>query len=118
MLKTFTALFVFAFATAGLAQKQEAKYNDRAVEIQKEIWDNASEPFKITQVPVEMNNESGVIIARSFEVINSTKSRLKFGLGFTQRITYQTTIHERVKINDKAALEDFSTLEYTKKLDL
>jgi len=118
MFKTFTVLFVFAFTTASFAQKQEAKYNDRAAEIQKEIWDNPTQPFKIKQVPPEMNNESAVIIAHSFEVINSAKSKLKFGLGFTQRITYQTTIHERVKINDKAALDDYSTLEYTKKLDL
>src|SRR4051794_14243613 len=118
MLKTFTVLFVFAFTAASFAQKQEAKYNDRAAEIQKEIWDNPTQPFKIKQAPPEMNNESAVIIAHSFEVINSAKSKLKFGLGFTQRITYQTTIHERVKINDKAALDDYSTLEYTKKLDL
>src|SRR5690242_17545390 len=118
MLKTFIALLLIAPAVTTIAQKQEIKYNDRAAEIQKEIWDNSSAPFKVTQVPAEMNNESAVIIARSFEVINSAKSKLKFGLGFTQRITYQTTIHERVKINDKAALDDYSTLEYTKKLDL
>jgi hypothetical protein len=29
-----------------------------------------------------------------------------------QRMYYQTTFHERVKINDKAALDDYSTLEY------
>jgi len=119
MLKTFGAFLLIVFSvTVGVAQKQEIKYNERAAEVQKEIWSNPSEAFKVTQVPGEMNNESAVIIARSFEIINSAKSKLKFGLGFTQRITYQTTIHERVKINDKAALDEYSTLEYTKKLDL
>jgi hypothetical protein len=118
MLKSFTVLFVFVFTTASIAQNKEVKYDDRSAEIQKEIWDNPSQPFTVTQVPSAMDSESAVIIARSFEVINSAKSKLKFGLGFTQRITYQTTIHERVKINDKAALDDYSTLEYTKKLDL
>src|SRR4051794_21918217 len=106
MLKSFTVLFVFVFTTASIAQNKKVKYDDRSAEIQKEIWDNPSQPFTVTQVPSAMDSESAVIIARSFEVINSAKSKLKFGLGFTQRITYQTTIHERVKINDKAALDD------------
>jgi len=112
-------LVLCVFTLNAFAQKEDAKYNERAEEIKKEIWDAKLVPFQATQVPAEMNNESAVIIARSFEVINSAKLKLKFGilLGATQRISYQTTIHERVKINDKAALDDYSTLEYTKKFD-
>jgi hypothetical protein len=107
------------FVAKGFAQKADVKYDERAAEIQKEIWDNKSAPFQVVQIPAEMNNESAVIIARSFEVINSAKMKLKMGLllGTTQRITYQTTFHERVKINDKAALDDYATIEYTKKID-
>jgi hypothetical protein len=67
-----------------------------------------------------MNDESAVIIATSFDVVNSSKTKIKWGalaLGGVQRVYYQTTFHERVKINDKAALDDYSTLEYQKKLD-
>lgn len=117
MSRVYIALIFAASASTGFAQKVNVGYNERAVEIQKEIWDNPLTPFKVSEVPAGMNNESAVIIASSFEVINSAKARLKWGFGVTQRITYQTTVHERVKISDKSALEDYATIEYTKKLD-
>jgi hypothetical protein len=117
MPRAFIVLLFTASIATSFAQKVDVSYTQRSAEIQKEIWDNPIAPFKILEIPAEMNNESAVIIASSFEVINSAKSRLKWGLGVTQRITYQTTLHERVKINDKAALDDYSTIEYTKKLD-
>src|SRR4051794_28755584 len=115
--KLFPVLLLAALCVKSFAQKVDTKYGEHAAEIQKEIWDNKSAPFQMVQTPTDMNNESAVIIARSFEVVNSAKMKLKMGLflGTTQRINYQTTFHERVKINDKAALDDYSTLEYTKK---
>src|SRR5690242_17002874 len=118
MPRSIIVLLFVVFTTNLFSQKQDVKYTDRAGEIQSEIWSNPSAPFKVTKVPAAMDSESAVVIARTFEVINSAKAKLKFGLGFTQRISYQTTIHERVKINDKSALDDYSSLEYTKKLDL
>ena len=119
MRKLFPVLLLMVLYAKSFAQKADVKYNEHAAEIQKEIWDNKSAPFQVAQISAEMNNESAVIIARSFEVINSAKMKLKMGLllSATQRISYQTTFHERVKINDKAALDDYSTLEYTKKID-
>ena len=117
MPRLFIALLLTAYTAASFAQKVDVNYTQRSEEIQKEIWDNPAAPFKVSAVSADMNNESAVIIASSFEVINSAKSRLKWGFGVTQRITYQTTVHERVKINDKSALEDYATIEYTKKLD-
>src|SRR5438046_2870986 len=102
------------------AQKDQKDYNQRAQDIQTEIWSNPAQPFSVKTVPAEMNNESAVIIATSFDVVNSAKMKMKFsplGFGAVQRLYYQTTYHERVKINDKAALDDYSTLEYQKKLD-
>ncbi|HYK45807.1 MAG TPA: hypothetical protein VEV83_11595 [Parafilimonas sp.] len=100
------------------AQKDEKAYRQRSQEVQAEIWNNAPQAFSVKTIPAEMNNESAVIIATSFNVINSSKARLKFAaLTTVQRMFYQTTFHERVKINDKAALDDYSTLEYQKKLD-
>lgn len=101
------------------AQKDENKYRERAEEVKTEIWGNPAPQFKVKTIPEEMNNESAVIIARYFEIINSSKLKLKFSLflGRANRLSYRTTMHERVKINDKAALEEFSTIEYQKKLD-
>lgn len=115
----FTVLSAFTFFSA-FSQRDEKAYRQRSQEVQSEIWNNVPQPFSVKTTAADMNNESAVIIATSFDVINSAKARLKFsGLGFgaVQRMYYQTTFHERVKINDKAALDDYSTLEYQKKLD-
>src|SRR5262249_22459942 len=110
-------LSVIIFFSA-FTQKDEKEYRRRSQEIQTEIWNNAPAAFSVKAVPADMDNESAVIIATSFDVINSAKAKLKFAaLTTVQRMYYQTTFHERVKINDKAALDDYSTLEYEKKLD-
>src|SRR5258706_13963138 len=115
----FSALLICTFHVA-FSQKDEKAYRQRAQDVQNEIWSNPLQPFSIKAVPAEMGNESAVIIATSFDVINSAKLKFKWSplsMGTFQRVYYQTTFHERVKINDKAALDDYSTLEYQKKLD-
>ncbi len=115
----FTVLSICILLNAS-AQKDVAAYKQRAQDIQTEIWNAPSKDFAVKTVPAEMNDESAVIIATSFNVVNSSKTKIKWGalaLGGVQRIYYQTTFHERVKINDKAALDDYSTLEYEKKFD-
>ena len=119
MRKLISIALLVIFCFKSFSQKADAKYKEHVAEIQKEIWDVKNPAFQVKDVPAEMKNESAVIIARSFEVINSAKLKLKFSLfiGAAQRISYQTTYHERVKINDKAALEEYSSIEYTKKID-
>ncbi len=101
------------------SQRDVAKYKERAEEVRKEIWDNPEPQFKVKDVAAELKEESAVIIARYFEIVNSSKLKLKFSLfaPSARRLTYRTTIHERVRIGDKAALDEFSTIEYKKKLD-
>lgn len=120
-MKTFLVAAICLLSASAFAQtKDETKYRERADEVRKEIWETAGPQFKVKAVPAELSNESAVIIARYFEIINSSKFRLKFslfGFGGARRLSYRTTLHERVKIGDKAALEEFSTIEYKKKLD-
>jgi hypothetical protein len=114
------AVFLSHLIVLSFAQKDAAKYRERANEVRQEIWDAPDKDFKAKDIPADMNNESAVVLARSFEVINSAKLKLKltlFGLGGARRISYRTTLHERVKIQDKAALEEYSSIEYKKKLD-
>ncbi len=122
MKKNVTLLYICAiFASTTFAQKKdEAKYKERAAEIQEEIWSNGGKPFDVTTVPEEYKNESGVVIAKSLLVTNSSKYRYKFSLfggRLATRLKYYTTLRERIKINDKTALEDYSTLEYKKNLN-
>lgn len=100
------------------AQKEEAAYKQRSQQIQEEIWNSPVKEFAVKSIPAAMDSESAVIIATSFDVVNSGKMKMKWSaLNAVQRIFYQTTFHERVKINDKAALDDYATFEYQKKLD-
>lgn len=112
---------IFGIQCAVVAQsKEERRYKERAVEVQDEIWGFKDPAFEVNEVPAKYKNESAVIIAKSYEVTNSAKTRYKFGLfggSFTKRFRYYTTLREKVKINDKSALEEFSTLEYKKNLN-
>ena len=120
MRKLIVLLTTVTLTITGFAQKDSKKYKERAEEVKKEIWETTNVPFDVKTVPTELNNESAVVIARSFEIINSAKFRFKislFGMGGAERLKYITTLHEKVKINDKSALEDYATLEYKKKLD-
>ena len=114
-------LFTVIWACIALsvsAQKDVAAYKQRAQDIQTEVWSKPSKEFAVKDIPAAMDSESAVIIATSFEVVNSAKMKMKWSaMGAVQRVYYQTTFHERVKINDKAALEEYASLEYQKKLD-
>lgn len=120
-MRKYLLSFVIVTAALGVqAQKDAAKYKERAAEVREDLWGTPEPEFKLTAAPAEMANESAVILARSFEVINSSKVKLKFsvfGFGAARRNLYRTIIHERVKIGDKSALDEFSTIEYQKRLD-
>jgi hypothetical protein len=122
MMKNLLMLVVLTTCTTFLyaQKKDEAKYKERAAEIQEEIWSSGGKPFEVTTVADEYKNESAVVIAKYLFVTNSSKYRYKFSLfggRFATRLKYYTTLRERVKINDKTALDDYSTLEYKKNLN-
>jgi len=100
---------------------QKLTYQQKADEIKKLVWDNQTAEFAVKDAPESMKNESAVILARSFDVQRTKGSRFKWaasgGTGSVARSEKTTIFHEKVKINDKAALEEFSTIEYRKKLD-
>ncbi|MBS1529073.1 MAG: DUF3857 domain-containing protein, partial [Bacteroidetes bacterium] len=99
---------------------QDKDYAEKAAQFQKDIWGNPGAEFKATATPANMNNESAVVLARSYNALWTSGSRFKFtlmGAGLSKHMEKTIIFHERVKINDKTALENFSTIEYQKKLD-
>ncbi len=117
----FTLISFLLINLVALAQTKDEKiYKERAAEIQEEVWNNADKAFEAKQAPEKYKNESAVVLAKSVEVTNSTKRKFKmitiFG-GTVKQYKYFTTLRERVLINDKSALEDFSTLNYKKIAD-
>lgn len=85
--------------------KQERAYQAEADEVKKEIQDAKDPAFAQTVVPEKYQNESAVILAVRFS-LDADHSRRK------DHIT--TTLHERVKIQDKAALEEYSEFNIQK----
>lgn len=113
-------LLLTALVVASTAQSQDLPYAQKAAQVQKEIWGTTEPEFKATKVPDDLKNESAVVLARSFSSQRSITGRFKFMVitaGIAQRNAKFTTLHERVKINDKVALEEYSQLEYQKTLD-
>jgi hypothetical protein len=119
-MKTFLLLIICLFTTVNLFAQEDIPYADKALQIQKDVWGTQLPEFKSTTAPANLSKESAVVLARSFSLQRTSKGKFKFMIiaaGVTTRTVKLSTFHERVKINDKAALEDFSTLEYQKKLD-
>lgn len=113
---TIAVLCLFAIG----AKAQNTSYAQKAEELQKEIWGTTEPEFKQTKVADSLANESAVIIARSFSAQRDISNRFKFMIitaDVVARNIKVNTFHERVKINDKAALDKFSQLEYQKTLD-
>ena len=106
--------------SANLFAQKEPTYKQRSAELQKLIWGTKTPAFANNQIPADLVNESAVIIARSFDMQRSSNGRIKYMIvtaaSVTRAVT-NTTFREKVKINDKAALEKFSTIEYNKKID-
>jgi hypothetical protein len=99
---------------------QSPSYNEKAAEIKKNIWEKPNPLFNVNTVPEKYNNEGAVVLARSFEMQRISGGKFKFMLITATSVTRTNktvTFREKVKINDKTALEKFSKLEYQKVID-
>jgi len=114
-----TACTLVYTASFGQSEKDKRAYAEQATKIQTDVWGSPSAEFKVTAIPANLSKESAVVLARSFSLSRASSGKLKFGraIGITTRTTKFSIFHERVKINDKTALDEFSTLQYQKKLD-
>lgn len=97
---------LFTYGLYAQAQsKQERAYQEEADQVKKEIQDVKDPAFAQTAIPEKYQHESAVILALKFS-LDADHSRRK------DHIT--TTLHERVKIQDKAALEEYSEFNIQK----
>ena len=102
------------------AQNNQVAYRQKSEELRKTVWQSNNDIFSSNTIPDEYKAESAVVLARSFEMQRESSSKLKFMIITATSIsnTNKTSIYrEKVKINDKAALEAFSKLEYEKVLN-
>jgi hypothetical protein len=113
-LLTFLCLLGICFNL--LAQKGELTYDQKAAEFQTKIWGDKQAEFEQKTIPAGMEKESAVIIAQATNIEQSSNNKLRLIVNST-RTSRLNIFRERVKLNDKAALDDYSSLEYQKSLD-
>ena len=70
---------------------------------------NVENEFQVTAVPDKWKNESAVIIAQKTEYLFT---RLSSGRNYSTVVRINEYIHKRIKLQDKNALEKFSTFNY------
>ncbi|MFY7901253.1 MAG: hypothetical protein ACOVNY_13775 [Chitinophagaceae bacterium] len=107
---------VSAFAQS----KSDRLYKERSEAVNKEIFETPNPLFSLKEVPEKYKDESAVILGKSIEYTMDKKSNRLFVFGGSNngyRLAFYTTIREKVKINDQSALENYSSLEYNKKMD-
>ena len=110
---SFLILLIFPLFT--LAQKDD--YEKRSEQIAQSVWGENDLAFQVKTVPDEYKNESAVILAKKYDIDAASRSKFKVGIltmGVNKEIVYRYCLRERVKIQDKVALEDFSEINYQK----
>src|SRR5258705_10745748 len=67
------------------------------------------EEFKVTVIPEKWKNESAVVLAQKTEYVFK---RVVAGRNYSTVVRINEFIHKRIKLQDKNALEKFSTFSY------
>lgn len=104
MKKIITSITFLVFCLSVVAQIRETGL----AAMQKDVWAQSGTEYKTTIIPETLKKESAIVIARSIYLTRSMKG---------SRSEKLFTWHERVKINDKVALSEYSTLSYQKRVE-
>lgn len=109
-------LFISLHVTA--QNREEKKYALRAQEVEAEVLGAADPMFSVNTVPVEYDKASAVILAKKVDLFSDLKSKVKFSIFYgrdvTNTIRYALTIREKVKLQDKNALEEYQEFSFKK----
>jgi hypothetical protein len=113
-----TFLLLLAAITVWSQSKEEKKYALRSKEVEEEVLGKADPFFSTTVVHAEYSKASAVILAKKVDLFSDLKSKVKFSLFYgkdvTNTIRYALTIREKIKIQDKNALEEYAEFSFQK----
>lgn len=116
-MKKFIGSLTLLFSVLSLcAQSSKEEYKKRSEEVRNEVWNWNIKAFKETKVPDSAKKFSYVVIARHNEVEASARNKVHYygiSMAVSKEKTIVRTFRERVKIQDKAALESYSSINYT-----
>ena len=100
MTSKYLLLFILVLSTSAFSQSKEE------LEAKDFFW-GANDNYKnANDIPADLSNESAVIIYK-----NANFDFHKYG----KNVTYTTSVRKRIKLLDKAAVEEFSEFAFTKR---
>jgi hypothetical protein len=94
-------------------QRSNEQYKKYAAQVQQEIWGWDIPAFKNPNPAAADSKASAVVLAKHEEIKATTQKKLR-GISLTviKDLIYISTLRQMVKINDKAALDEYSELSY------
>lgn len=113
------AIIIIFYVLAGnalFAQLSKENYKKQANEVRNEVWGWNIKAFNNSVVPDSMKNFSYVVLARHQELVASSKKKINYyglALAVSRELIFVRTFRERVKLQDKAALDQYSYINYT-----
>ena len=115
----FLLVLLLCTGMMAMAQsKQERKYKERAAEVDAEVFNSNDPLFRENVAPAAYSQSSGVIIAKKVDLFADLKSKVKFSLFYgidkTNTIRYTLTIREKIRIQDKNALNEYAEFSFSK----
>ena len=89
-------------------------YEKHAAEVRKEVWSWNMPEFERRDVPDEYSDASSVILAFHNDVVAKSRQKIRFSmitiLTTNNELYYVNTTRQLVKINDQAALDEYSEM--------
>ena len=114
-MKKAISLVFFTIFISCLACAQNTDYDKSAAEIKNEIWGSKDPDFENVAIPDQYKNESAVIIAKRYSIDAKVKKHFRFSARIgNKEIIFRYLLRQKVLIQDKSALEDFSEISYNK----
>ncbi|HEY5747203.1 MAG TPA: DUF3857 domain-containing protein [Chryseolinea sp.] len=97
----------FLVISASRAQSEVEK------KVRLKVWGQAPPEFSATQVPEKWKNESAVLLAYQRDYVCDFAT--KVGIGAQRYYVESLYVHFRIKLQDKAAVSDFSDISFDNK---
>lgn len=112
------AILLYTPLAASSQTKAEKKYKERTSEVDAEVFNVTDAMFSGNTVPAHYSSTSAVILAKKVDLFADLKSKVKFSLFYgvdkTNTIRYTLTIREKIRIQDKNALNEYSEFSFSK----
>jgi len=94
--------------------KKDQRYRERLQEIKDELKAEQNAAFSNTEVPAVFKDASAVILAKEVEIYAAHEKKFSLNKYNRQTFRFSVTTHEKIKIQDKNALEEYSQFSFSK----